>query len=255
MFNPSPPPERAPQWPFGLNKDSPQAQGLVFWFPVIPNQAGAIREFVAGVETAYNAANIGLVHDRHGRTALDFNIGAGEAINLGQLNDFGEESSSFTVSCWMQSGGSTGNLNDIINKKNNSIFRIDEASNLMRFAVSATQATIAQSVVDVKDNVPHHVVLRYDGIDVKGYIDFFNTASAAATQPGTTGDPTEIGSVGNEDILIADCRFYNTILSDAEIFHAFTPSTRWDLYWQPLEQPYFFPADPPLFRTYSLPSI
>jgi len=81
----------------------------------------------------------------------------------------------------------------------------------------------------------YHLIGSYDGTDIKIYIDGHEIASATPTGNYTEG-PTWLiqnNQVGRaNDFSMLDLRWYDRGFTPAEAFEAFSPASRWDLYWQ-----------------------
>ena len=90
---------RAPKWPFELNKDSPQAQGLVGWWPMGPIGGNVLRDFSGrGFDlTLNNMEPDDWIQTRFG-PALDFD-GTDE---FAEVNRAILETEPLTMCCWFR---------------------------------------------------------------------------------------------------------------------------------------------------------
>ena len=90
-----------PQWPFTINRDSPQAEGLVAWWPVIPfGDDGPLRELVRGFDATRNG-NPTFQSDPEflWYQALD---GTGDFWDVGDEDELDAGTVNFCFSCWLR---------------------------------------------------------------------------------------------------------------------------------------------------------
>ncbi len=265
MFNPSPPPERAPQWPFSLNHDSPQARGLVAWYPLVSATQGLDlggrghhgtlnnNAFASPMLKGFSSEGV----EGAGTSSVD-RVNLPPLVDLGFADPYGGPISLelfahvrtvSTRGAAFQGGAADGA---------DGIYLYYEATaNAWRFATETWNVTPAEGAVAVGETA--HIVCTWDGTTNRIYINTVegSTGSSTATFPTFQATYWLDGFTSSARALdgwVKDGRIYNRVLSEADVKDRFFRN-RWDLYWQPLEQTYFFPADAPLFRNYSLPSI
>ena len=90
-----------PRWPFTINRDSPQAEGLVAWWPIIPfGNDGPLYELVRGFNAARNG-NPTYQSDSEflWYQALD---GTGDYWDVGDEDELDAGTENFAFSCWLR---------------------------------------------------------------------------------------------------------------------------------------------------------
>lgn len=243
---------RRPQWPFALNPDSPQARGLVAWYPLLPlgiDMSAVSGRYglssVSGTPTTsasgtLNCAAVGfgssaLYTDTLPLTAVPLSLVAWAAstdpnntqdvIYLG-----GHTLATASMDRWsLNFGGATAG---------DPIRAISVSGGTARTAVTGTGYTAGRW---------HHVAAVFTSSTLReAYID--GNATGTNTQTSVPGAPSRLsmGSGWASSALTADfvgtvaeARIYNRALTSAEILAQYDPATRWDLYWQPANRVFF----------------
>lgn len=228
---------------FSLNRDSPQAQGLAAWWPTLASPSGgAIRDFLgrfnftiqAGSPTVVPSPLVGLAGDTAGatgrwavtNTALDPLMGT----------------SAFTVTCWVQPLGTTGNVCPW-GKFDGSAFkgpylRVDPGGSFVSLTYfdNTGSSRGASSGVNIAQYECALIACGYNGIDelfcqVNGQR---TTASVAGVTFASTTANLQLGNRGDTnaafDGRVADLRLYSRYLSQADVWQLWVPQTRWELY-------------------------
>ena len=225
-----------PRGPFTLNRDSPQAQGLRFWCPVIGDPK-LLRDFAEGQTVATDEP---LVLNPFGGQAYN-SEGSTSAITFASDIPFIRAKTAATVSMWIITTAAGGNKTLLL--------RGDARTYRMRDITSAYQLAMGDSTTIVagapasRDGAVRCHVGRLDGANVDYFIDGINrgTATDAVAMRNAASSITAGGSSGTaEGIRWFDQREYHRALSDAECFAIFDPSTRWDLYYELGRISYFF---------------
>ncbi len=249
----------APWEPVLLNRASPQAQGLVGWWPL--NDPGNIRDLsgrgyherladTTGTQTKVPGPFANYVTDfaNDGEIALPHIIEITSAVNV-------------SFSCWvvyqdtrdifdgLMGQEESGNANDRLSlsigsvgfgELTGTVFLIGNGGNT--FIHSSDQNIPNQDEV-------YFIVGTYDGsqataadradIWTNGILSAKTVVGTLPTTTGAMAFHAWIGSIpagaGARDHggLIWDVRMYNKTLNAGEIRAMYAPETRWDLYWQP----------------------
>lgn len=241
--------------PFALNPTSPQAAGLVGWWPMLDNGGGIVRERALYNPTTLpgGTSNPSWTPTGQRGAALSFDGANDHLLISGALLS---SSSPFSLCWWEMITAAAGTY-------------------LCRFALQITGGTKAFTVIRSND-VPNYGVLAWrqatGGLAVKGpttptlaqslnvWRHFAitcttNAASGTAAdyalyidgQPSTTaaGGPLNgagattnrigyDGSYTGPTCQMSDVRIYNRALSPAEVFALWAPQTRWQLYGVPV---------------------
>lgn len=245
----------APKPPFTLNKDSPQAQALFGWWPMQAHNSVPPRDLSGygnhGVlvgEPSKSASERGLVLD------LD---GVNDAIDLGQSSvlDFDPATEAGSMSAWVKATTQPGNFNIIIGDWSDTIQEfgiwISNTTNIAGFC--GGEITSASSGVDLSGEWQHVLVTNDadgSGEAQKIYVDgLLKDSGISGTELDTTNGFVIGYRQANNDRffkgLIDDVRVYRRELTAGEIWSLYSPSTRWDLYWQ-RQRTYFFVAAAPV---------
>jgi hypothetical protein len=101
------------------------------------------------------------------------------------------------------------------------------------------------STITTAITVPWHVVVTYDGTTVSFYLNGqLLSTSNNSSSPGTAtpflfaSSASGAGESGATNAF-ADIRWYNRVLSAADVAALYAPATRWDLYWRPSSRVFF----------------
>ena len=234
----------APKWPFTLNRDSPQARGLVGWWPLTEGGGPTQRDLSGfGRNTSFKAGTETWEKTSLGSSAVLFDDASSEYL---QTDKAVVTARPFTMSCW-------------VNSNDDSILQmamtISDISSTTNFAWLALAGATAGDPVDcaMKDGSGivgtvtstgytvgkwHHIVGTF-GDEIAAYIDGGSKTTTSVKTP-TNIDRLSIGRVHRAGTApayfsgsIFDARIYNRVLSDQEVFDLFAPPTRWDLYKPP----------------------
>ena len=243
-----------PRWPFRLNKDSPQAEGLIHWWPMMPAQASTA--FDLAVIGAQDGSIGGFVTDTSHvemGPGLNFPGGVGDRITCGDPTDVDFEGNDFALVVWLlvntederqiplakdSSGGSARQFalqyddNDsTINKL--SVFYVDDADTIIN------QVTDGNDVLSL--NVPHHWIGQRRGNNLDIYLDGVELASSlqvgAHADMRTTSTNITLGGRPftnfTEELKgeLYDCRIYDRSFSAAEAWQM-ANEKRWDVYYE-----------------------
>ena len=229
-----------PNVPFKINKDSPQSEGLIAWYPTLGSRgANVLRDYAGrGLDGAFpgGAANPSWVGDAERGMVLDFD-GGDDYIRIPDNADFSVVvTNELTVSLWAKPR--TVAENDYLVIKGNEdvagqwewgIREIGEIGNtswtvwtqgggdVLTFTATGNQFT---------SGVWHHVVMTIDyaAPALRGYIDGVEVGSdvsLGASPPGSASSAIALGprsGSGYFDDLMDDLRIHNVALSPAVIW-------------------------------------
>lgn len=257
-----------PEWPYGINRNSPQAQGLVAWWPMrtasnYDNDLVASRQLSLGflLGTTWGA------HPLLGRAPL-LNGSTTYAAAVTTYDEF-NFSGSHSVSCWFYATGNNstvrglGTHRDTIGAVNgqyglyinstNVLFASITAGGAFRSTLGATTVSLntlyhATAVFDdEKDEQRIYLNGRRDGVTTG----FTHTLTAHADTVMWGGYNVGSGSSLFAG-LIADGRLYKRALTDAEVLELYLPQTRWELYLSPSVRPFAGAAGASLFSPFEV---
>jgi hypothetical protein len=217
---------------YGINRESPQARGLVGWWPL---GEGRPIEQMANAPTTIVGTKV------TGRPVLgaarDFSA-ATDKITTPDRNAW--DCSAFTVSAWVSVRGTGGGTYGYIMARGSSgsvggfALHVAGPPPIVRWRLNAggvaTQSIDWNTPVLLTGVAPGGtaVTLYKNGTDPKSATSSVYSASAYPIHIGN-----EAGDTRNFDGQISDVRFYNRALSAEEVWALYDPATRWDLYWQP----------------------
>lgn len=211
--------------PFTLNRASPQARGLLAWWPTIGVNGSGVSDRAAGLHNGvWTGTPTYVPHPTTGRM-FDFDGSSYVVVsaNARLANLYP------TLSAWVEFDSVSG-YNTIIDKDVEWIIRGDNTN------LTYHQWPDAQSItVTVTTGVLYHVAGTYDGVTMRLYLNGVQVNSAAKTGiSGDFGNNVGIGAQGDGDVpmngRVGDVRIYDRALSAAEVWQLYAPQTRWQLY-------------------------
>jgi hypothetical protein len=249
----SPRTHRRPQWPFGINWASRQAEGLEVWVPFVNGYGVVLTK--GGSLGRPTVSTPKFRADGLGDYGIDFNGTDGNAADFPYPDAPLITSAGITI-VWTGIVDTTSDYRHFAGKHefgggtNNPFeFRTGPGTTqlvLVRANAGGHQEMVGSSLTAGKY---HTLAVRVSDNLIQTLPDFFvdgtKTAGTAGASSGTptgavTGTSQNIrignrtaGSAIQMDGLCAEMRFYNRAISDAAIQEISDGRTRWDLYWQP----------------------
>lgn len=239
---------------FSLNRDSPQARGLLGWWPLTEG-GGLAREYIASRNGTYE-----------NNPAWQGNPSAGFAPKLdGTTADIAADyrafdlSQSFSISCWFFCTGGNNTYRNLASHRRNNAASAGEYAFLIGdgAAGNALYIVIVDSGIAFRSNAAggtaiqlntlYHAIGVFDAENdeartyLNGRIDvrttgFTYTMSAAAAMTFRIGAASTGVIESLVDLFpgaIWDVRLYNRALTDQDAWMLYDAETRWDLYWMP----------------------
>lgn len=249
-----------PRWPFELNKDSPQAQDLVFWWTPYGNLFRShtinpdlgVTPSSAVSPTFSTHANGGLAGSWTDATLAEIDFGdetrydLAEAITLAAWGIITDKSQ-IRVIISKGLGGASTHAWDL--KYHNGV---DKFRASLRDA--SAQTNFDTSVSPTLD-VPFHIAVHWDNISDTGQMYLNGSASGSS---GSRAGPLQTNTknlwiAGLDDTLternknewageLWDIRAYSVKKISSEIQELYSPGSRYDLYWEKSQRTYLFPA-------------
>lgn len=223
--------------PFVINRHSPQAKGLVAWWPTNGVAPGTLSlpDLARNTAATINGATW-TVHPDHGH--ILYYDGTNDYVNCAVTNlQFG--TGDYTIVAW----AATTDDSDFnyLASGNNDIFRplyIRGATSTMRMALGWSYYSPASgSVIDTGELLC--LVISVDrSANASFYIDgFLDEAVSVSGSSSANIAPTtfRLGNASDQASrwwggLIGDVRMYNYALPESLVRHIYNPQTRWDLY-------------------------
>ena len=226
---------RAPRGPFVLNKDSPQAQGLLLWYPLGP--FNKFREFIRGEHVAFEAETSLAISTDLGGQMVSHGTTATEKTSI-KTSDLGiNGAAAKTVMCWAKTPLAGG----------------DTEATLFRCGQLGTEGRdfTLKRVGPTTWRVVHWAGADYDfTLDKQGKMGHFalsynGSISRISADGIERNNKTVALDTGDIDIslghwndnfswedLWGDFRIYNKDVGKSVIYQAWSPDTRWDLYYE-----------------------
>ena len=259
------PSQDEPKGPFVLNRDSPQANGLVFWMPCHPaygvdtvNSAPYDRSLYHrhGSVLGTNAMSFGRFND--GTTGFLLTNGSLSGLTFAEddaINMDGASQMSLMARFHANSGGSTDTIFGRPDQNDHSgkfwqYALVRRSSNEFMWFTSNGSTFNRGNHGSVSVDTDYHMVgtfnsdkstekrLYVDGVEI-GTNDFNGVMSTSVA-----GAPLRIGSNADDgerwDGIVRDLRVYNRELTPAEVFLAYDPGSQWDLYHELGRRIHFF---------------
>lgn len=230
---------------FGVNRRSPQAVGLVGWWPTVgQSTTGLVREYVSGAHGA-GAGNTALRPDGTVGAAYAMD-GTGDYIAVGAAaKPILDCPAGVTLSAWINIPTTAGGLRVIAGDANASatVYQyVLEVNNVAgRINAAWGGAIYGGSSTTLSVNTWYHVAMVRSGTTGAWTVTYYvngqsdGAVSGIATNPGTQ-QGFGIGCAGLFTLtvtfngLLSDVRVYNRALSPAEVYAMYAPQTRWQLY-------------------------
>jgi len=229
-----------------LNLKSPQATGLVLWFPTaVGNFGGAsLRDFSLHQQASGTFVNTPVwAREATVGGALDFERGDSDAVNV---TDYALISSlsEFTISFWMnpESNPTTGSQEHPVfckgDRSGNKEFRVRRITTGLNFHISTTGSDELGGTASWTPTLGQWTLMTvvWDGANITLFVDGVqHTQFSASGTMHDAGVDLRIGSYSDGvrffDGKMADIRLYNVAKSTAEIWQLYDPATRWQLYF------------------------
>ena len=238
---------------WSMNTRSPQAVGLVGWWPTI--SVGGLLPGRVGVKTPAALVN--------GATVAPHQI-VGQALSLDGVDDHvliaNDQSldftTAYTLSGWFyprqarnfealffRGDGTTddievyfgsGRFITIVHNRGNGGTFTSHATGIVTVTVGAWQhlAIVYESAAASRWFIYKDGVLVDSGVSSGGGVEPLDTNRS--WRIGATANAATFSATNELDGLVADPRMYNRALSPAEVFALYAPQTRWDLYGVPM---------------------
>lgn len=234
---------------FTLNRQSPQAAGLINWWPVLGSPGGSvIRDYAGQEDGAFPGSPDDPVHVRDPTFGHVLDFGDSHWLDLGS-NLALADGVPFSVSWWIWHDGVSGfqgHWNLLIGGESNGFIFMSASSATytpLTFGSANTVFTEFRPSTDFLAALLStwaHFTLTYDGGDstaVGSFKLYYDGLSTALTTSDVLGGPDNANRLGHIfdtsfylDGRIADFRLYDRKLSASDAYQIFAPSTRWDLY-------------------------
>lgn len=228
-----------PNTQFRLNARSPQALGLLGWWPGLGSRgANFLRDYSGnGNHLPFGATTQSPTWAADGQRGAAPSFDGGDLMQIAGLPVI-LQPVRITISLWFRPGtgwagsGQYAYLIDTNNDSGSAGYTIQTGDNGIYFTLGGVQQDwlVAQSL---SVGTLYHLALTYDGAAIVAYLD--------GRQIGTTADSGNItysgGSLtvgfnafGSWRGLIDDLRIYNRALPANEVRQLYDPQTRWQLY-------------------------
>lgn len=237
---------------FDINKDSPQAQGLLLWYP---NGNDRPKGKSLGPRS-FDLTPTGTVFriSRFGDSALLFNNGASE-----KLQGTGSPpitTAPVTLTCWFSTDDiadqnqALGGLFTSTNAGRRTWWSAPGETDVLRFF---SQNTETLSITTTNAVIPNKLQHGFVSLSAGGAGVAILDGDIASKGSGTNSNavPTTIDRIGIGGLLdltpadffsglIKDYRVYDRVLPEILSRHMWSPDTRWDLYYETGKVSYFF---------------
>jgi len=237
-----------PSGPFTIQRASPQAAGLVAWFPFWGKRwdmDGFGRPYTKPEAGPYNFS-IGPEGPAH---VVDSDTQRLDIVVPGTPNAYAGTVSFFTRLTALPGAGNQDTFLDFRNS-GNGITLLNDGSTNNRFRLAyftSFSSTSAYLSVNPAAETFYHVAFTWfndagSNLAVRAFINgWFNSQTTGARAPWAA---TPVTAQINQDGFryLYELRIYNRILSDAEIWQLFSPETRFDLYLALAPRVWFVPA-------------
>lgn len=235
---------------FTINKNSLQANGLVFWIPGFVNTGTRHDDVIGGLNLAEVNSPV-WVNDSERGWVLQFDTGSSQALNVGATP---VTAVGLTMSAWIRRSDITiaGAIVSIADQSLTRTYFGIEVEGIgggtnakMLVATQAANITLDSTTAANVNGQWYHVTgVAVSSTERHIYLDGGGKGTNVTDITPTGLDRIRIGSRGDlnpSDFFsgeIVDVRIYNRALSDFEVAELYNPQTRWDLY-QPIRSAFF----------------
>lgn len=222
-----------PVWPFALNHNSPQAQGLVAWYPMAHPGGNKLFDFIGGRDLPPGGG---------GWPLTDFGVGWDTASTYtASISSTPLTAVPLTIACWAMPFGTGNRVWGMVGRTGTTWdgWYIEIEGGVWKAATAAGSLSYvkAADAASVVARTLYHIAAVYESdssrkLYVNGRLVATNTSSA--TPSNVNGIRIGAGFIGgaNFDGITSEARIYNRALSPAEVFALYDPQTRYDLYWE-----------------------
>ncbi len=223
--------------PFRMKKHSPQARGLVGWWPTLGG--GGVGKLLNYTKNGLNGLPQGtpsIIRLSQVGTAYEYIIADGDHFRITDDGTF-DAIDYITVSAWVRLDTVGLNYPFIISAGSHDPFE------LRLFGTTDRPNFVVQTNLDNKNAIdPNpltvgklaYLVGTYDGAAIRIYTDGVETHSASLSGTVNPFDTQAYLAIGTRSTggswsgIIGDFRIHNVALSPSEVWHAYTQP--WDLY-------------------------
>lgn len=223
--------------PFELNRDSPQAEGIVAWWPTLGSRGtGKLRDYGGrGLDGTFKGpGEPAWVTDGQFGNVLSFD-GSDDYIDCGTaLFSTTDASQPYTVSVWMKTSSDGGIITQY--------YALGSPANRWGLRVLGGKlvywkvVTLATSSQSINDGIWHCVGFVKSGSGANGvqlYIDGKPDGTGTDNNAFLSAN-TQIGTFGPMAVLFAgtmsDIPIHNAVLPPSVIWQMQAPQTRWELH-------------------------
>jgi len=240
-------PYRPPDGLFEINRASPQAIGLVGWWPplrshgisILHNMAEDYPGTIGPAVTWDTHAQLGAILKGDGSTSTYISTAFVPIADQG------------TVAVWGAINSANDGLVGVTGvwATTNGVRIASNTSDNFRLQIGLT---LRDTTIPVAYGDLYHLVITGDGSTARFYINGVERDSWAYTIGGDNTDPLYLASIYNSSTAAAswnlngylgDVRIYDRALSPDEVWQLYDPATRWDLYL-PVQRIWQIPYSP-----------
>jgi hypothetical protein len=220
--------------PFKLNRTSPQARGLVAWWPTVGQSHGKLMDYSGGAHHGTFAGNAALKAWPTVGRVLDLD-GTGDVVTVSHQARLAPIHKSIAVWAYLDT---TSGVRTMVKKDSDYILRMDNATLSLYVWRGGFYQLPGPSL---STGILYHIVGTWNDNTATLYVNGFS-ATTATPGSGTTTSTNGVGigaaPDGSEafDGLLGDVRIYDRALTASEVLALYLPQTRFDLYaplWKP----------------------
>ncbi len=218
---------------FELNTNSPQAAGLVAWWPMLASRGmGKLRDMGGrGLDGTLGTGTNSPAWSGDGVVGTALSFDGGDYVNIAITS----AAQSYTFIFWMKSSAAAGTVQYLIDFQSGRFVIAHQSSSSGKLGYyDGNDWRVLQSAPI--DGLWHHLAFVFNSVTATGmaYIDGVAGTSAvysAANLGGTARIGNKYNGTGNGfNGSLGDGRIYLGVLPPSIIYQMYDPATRWDLY-------------------------
>lgn len=229
-----------PQEPFGVNYSSPQARGLVGWWPFSPNNAFfELYDLIRGNNGQLPVGSPSPTWTLDAEKGWVLSFGGGDdRVDVGSPTYQGDNGISWSF--WFTAAAAPAQFDVIALQSSDTNWANGHgfywnSSTVLRYFIQAFDTNRAEfTFSSVALNTWYHVVGTWDKANVRIYVNGAEGTADPYTGTLTEGNPMEFGqgrgTSFNHNGRLFDIRIYNRALSPGEVRDLYDPNTRYDLF-------------------------
>ena len=229
-----------PNVPFTMNRQSPQARGLIGWWPTVRCGGNTLFDYSNGANVGQDIPS-GVSRVRDSALGMGLNFDGASRFSTDTKFDQLTGATQATFALWIRPGSVTGEQAFFSQWGGTNRFLFEMFTDEIRLAIINGGFLLHQTTTfNLSIGETYHIAVVWHGngksVMYRNGGDVVFTTSAVIALPSIVASsiPLWFGDAGQNNKrytgALWDCRVYNRALSASEVFALYDPATRWELY-------------------------